>query len=194
MSAGFTSYADSIRVGDVTYDNVYVVKGQAMYYVSLPKDGTVLNVDVSQVDPATVKITENKVERRQLFDDWSKKNRERLNLAPPVVGEVKEAPKEVAPINQEPKRLTISAPPTDGAQTYNPARQMMMQQIRNKNAVAANQRRQRELDKFHRLNQVRVYTSADSGGAGRSGTGGYGGSTGSTAGGGMGGMGGMGRR
>lgn len=189
LVAGFTASSDSIRVGDVSYENVYVVKGRSMYYVSIPEDGTVLNVDASEVDPAAVKITENKAARQQLFEAWSKKNRERLNLAPPVSAEINDIPQTSAPTASEPKRLTIAAPPSDGAAAYDPARQALAQQIRNKNAAAANLRRQREMDKYRRLNSVRVYTSVDSGGyggAGRSGMGGYGGGASGMGGGGFG--------
>lgn len=151
--------ADSIKVGETVHNDVYVVKGSNMYYVSLPEDGTVLNVDAADVDPASVQYTQDRDARQALFDRWSQKNQERLNIAPPV----KEEPLTLEQVKKDepkaPKRLVItSSPPEYG---YDPAQEQLMRQVRLRNMAVDAQRRQQESNKLRRLNSVRTYRSSD---------------------------------
>jgi len=164
--------ADAIKVGDTAYDDVYVVKGSNMYYVSLPEDGTILNVDAADVDPATVRYTEDRDARQAIFDRWSQKNAERLNLAPPA----EEQPIALEQVKKEepkgPKRLVItSSPPEYG---YDPVQEQLMNQIRQRNVAIDAQRRQQQSQKLHRLQSVRTYRSTDVSGNSSSSMGGMG--------------------
>lgn len=61
--------ADSVRIGDSHYDNVYVLDGESMYYVLLPGTGDILNVSKDNPD-AHVEISANEAQRRSLYAQY----------------------------------------------------------------------------------------------------------------------------
>jgi len=178
--------ADSIRVGNTVYENVYVTKGTTMYYVSFPENGDTLNVNIADVVPGSVVITQDKDARQRLFDQWSQKRQASSNLPEPVIGKDSDiAVKESTPETNSPSSasksedkkdtpLSLSSSGTTEA-AYDAYREQQMQRIRQRNAAAAQQRRQYETNKIRRLNAVRVIKSTDVGTSGSS----YGSSMGS---------------
>jgi len=189
----FWAAADTITVGDTTYTDVYIGQGSTMYYVSIPEDGTVLNVPIKEA--SGVEITEDQEVRSVLFREWQKNNLERRGLPQPApkVAEISETPyaatgsKESEKKSKKPEpavrvRRHRSAPAYSGSSnSYSSYDQAAYQQQlfeMQRNAQIAKLRRQKEAQKNQRLRNVRVITSQDVAGSGGRMGGGYGGSYG----------------
>ena len=189
--------ADSIKVGDRIYQDVYVSEGASGYYVGIPDDGSVVNVSKSEVDPKDVIITEDREARKALYSKWLGKRRElsgekpsedmesamaTAETAPPAASsqsgkEEKSGPKTVSGTGRsEGGTYDYSSPWYASTQRYSDAEKYRRE------AQLESRRRQRETDKVRNLTQRRVFTSEDArgsgaslGGGGAYGSGGYGG-------------------
>lgn len=73
---------DTIRVGGVTYENVYIGEGAQSYYVQNPADGTMITVPKSEVKEYDIEITPDRDERRRLRDQWRLKRANRTEASP----------------------------------------------------------------------------------------------------------------
>lgn len=73
--------ADSITVDGKSYENVYVTETGAMYYVQVPSEGRSFSVLKNKVDPATVIILKDPVQRKALLDAY-KQNRAKTLAIP----------------------------------------------------------------------------------------------------------------
>ena len=77
-----TAPADTLRVGDVYYRDVYVLETDSLLYVSLPQDGKVLSIRKDRGE--TIEFTpSNDQERARLYQEW-KAMRKSLMPSPPV--------------------------------------------------------------------------------------------------------------
>ena len=66
------SYCDSIVVDGKTYTDVYVREGSSMYYVCIPSDGTIINVEKAKVKEGDLAISQDLAQRLALkaqFDE-----------------------------------------------------------------------------------------------------------------------------
>ncbi len=76
------AYSDSIRVGGVTYENVYIGEGAQSYYIQNPADGSMITVPKSEVKDHDIEITPDRDERRKLRDQWRLKRMNRSEASP----------------------------------------------------------------------------------------------------------------
>ncbi len=72
-----TAAADSIVIDGRTYRNVYIQSSGRLYYVLNPADGKALSVPKEDIDTSTMRLTESRSERKQLYEDWKLKSGER---------------------------------------------------------------------------------------------------------------------
>jgi hypothetical protein len=185
MGASFMASADAIKVGDKVLENVYVTEGATIYYVSVPDDGSVLNVAKSEVDPKSVVITQDREARKALYAAWLDKRRAQQGVASSTEAEVVnvvEPPKKEEPAEKEKtlKKVSGTGSQSGGSgQTawYDAAQQQYYDSVRAaREAQVAARRRNRESEKVRMLTQRQVITSESSGGArGMNGMGGMGG-------------------
>ena len=61
-----TAMADTITVGETTYEDVLVLSSESLYYILLPEEGRTLNVRRESVDESQVKLTEDEALREDL--------------------------------------------------------------------------------------------------------------------------------
>ncbi len=61
-----TAMADTITVGETTYEDVLVLSSESLYYILLPEEGRTLNVRRESVDESQVKLTEDQALREDL--------------------------------------------------------------------------------------------------------------------------------
>ncbi len=66
--------ADTLRVGETQYDDVYVLESDSLFYVSLPDVGRVLSIRKDSGQRIELTLSKDE-ERRQLYQKW-KANRE----------------------------------------------------------------------------------------------------------------------
>jgi hypothetical protein len=64
--------ADSIVVYGTTYTDVYVTEGPSMYYVCIPTDGTIINVDKAALKEGDLAISEDSAQRLTLKTQFDK--------------------------------------------------------------------------------------------------------------------------
>lgn len=173
LTIALSATADSIKVGDTLYENVYVAEGGSNYYVSIPEDGRVLNVPKSEVDPSTVVKTQDQVQRAALLEKWKEKSRGRntpsTQSLPAVAPELSGKPILLDP--PAPKEVKKSR-----SQVITPEMQELQALRRQRQAVVDAERRARESAKDKALMQRKLYTSQDTpkGGNQGMGRGGYG--------------------
>jgi uncharacterized membrane protein YgcG len=176
--------ADSIKVGDTTYSDVYITEGANMYYVSFPQDGAVLNVSKSEVDAGSVTITADKDLRGALYKKWlAARDQTPARSAPPekAPDKTSEAPAKTQS-DQPPKatgktgdedvsgrkmatstglqRIEYSSPSASQYYTAYQQEASQNEKLRREMYIDA-QRRQREANKYQQLTQRRVITSGD---------------------------------
>lgn len=83
LCPGLPVGADEITVDGVLYTGVYVRSTDSMYFVQTPDDGQVVTALRSQVDPASVKISDDPAEREAILAAWkanSPRHREQADL------------------------------------------------------------------------------------------------------------------
>jgi hypothetical protein len=70
----FSNYcaADSIVVDGKTYTDVYVMEGPLTYYVCIPADGTIMNVDKAELKKGDLAISEDRAQRLALKEQFDK--------------------------------------------------------------------------------------------------------------------------
>lgn len=64
------SIADSIELDGTQFQDVYIRESATLYYICLPDDGRILNIRKTDVEPESVKITEDFEARRAIFARW----------------------------------------------------------------------------------------------------------------------------
>jgi len=176
LAIALSASADSIKVGDTLYENVYVAEGGSNYYVSIPEDGRVLNVPKSDVDPASVIKTADQAQRAALLEKWKETSRGRNTPAsqsqPAVAPEMSGKPILLDPPAPKEQKKAASTVVT-------PEMQQLQALSRQRQALVDAERRQRESAKDRALLQRKLYTSQDSKGANQGMRGGnYGGNSG----------------
>ncbi|MCH8204342.1 MAG: TlpA family protein disulfide reductase [Candidatus Hydrogenedentes bacterium] len=72
LCPGFgTAVADTITVGETTYEDVLVLSSDLSYYIVLPDEGKTLTVPREDVDESRVTLTEDKARREELRRRYS---------------------------------------------------------------------------------------------------------------------------
>ncbi len=207
--ASLVASADSIKVGDKVYEDVYISEGGNGYYVSIPSDGSIVNVSKSEVDEKDISFTQDREARKALYKEWLDKRRELRGEVSSettdseLVNVVEPQNTEAASEDNKPRTKTISGTGSSSGGVYDPrsagygvVQQYGDQARARREAQLDARRRQREGEKYRALTQRRVITSEDArgsgggyggaGGYGGGGGGGYGGSGGGGYGGGSG--------
>lgn len=78
------AYADSIVIGGVQHDDVYIRTTANMYYVEFPDEGVVRSVPKDEVDKERVSIDSDEEKRREIHARWRKNNPTLVEqIAPP---------------------------------------------------------------------------------------------------------------
>ena len=190
--ASLVAYADTIKVGDKVYEDVYISEGANGYYVSIPSEGSIVNVAKSEVDEKDVSFTQDREARKALYKEWLDKRRELRGETSSettdseLVNVVGPQNTEAASEENKPRTKTISGAGSSSSGSYNPqsagyavVQQYSDQARARREAQLDARRRQRESEKYRALTQRRVITSEDA----RGGGGGYGGGGGGYGGG-----------
>lgn len=83
--------ADSLRVGEKQYKNVYVLESDSLFYVSLPDDGRVLSIRKDNGQEIEVALSKDD-ERQQLYQRWkAKRASDSVSVLPKVGAEDRSA-------------------------------------------------------------------------------------------------------
>lgn len=83
--------ADSLRVGETQYKNVYVLESDSLFYVSLPDDGRVLSIRKDNGQEIEVALSKDD-ERQQLYQRWkAKRASDSVSVLPKVGAEDRSA-------------------------------------------------------------------------------------------------------
>ena len=77
--------ADTLRVGETQYEDVYVLESDSLFYVSLPDDGRVLSIRKDNGQVIEVALSKEE-ERRQLYRRWKAKREANTASLFPKVG------------------------------------------------------------------------------------------------------------
>jgi hypothetical protein len=175
LAAARFASADSIKIGEQVYEGVYVSEGSASYYVSVPADGTVMNVAKSDVDPKSVKLTEDREARKAIYNSWVDKRKElrgdNAGDEPLANTDIVVDSSKKSSDDEKPKMKTVSAVgKKSGTADENAAMsEYFAQQRAYREAQLDSRRRHRESEKVRQLTQRRVITSEDAKGSGMGG-------------------------
>jgi len=66
--------ADSIKVGDTTYDRVIIKESPQRYYVQIPAEGKVISFNKEEVRADNVKFSPDIDLKQKLLAEWKKNN------------------------------------------------------------------------------------------------------------------------